>query len=739
MKLDQSTHSCCHGEHEHPTLQAAPGSSYTCPMHPEIIRDKPGSCPICGMDLEPMNPANENDHDYRAMRLHFIISCLLTLPIIILSSGSMIPGVSIDGIIPVQASRWTQFALATPVVFWCGWLFFQRAWLSFVHRCLNMFTLISLGVGAAYLYSLVALLFSGIFPAAMLEHGMAPVYFEAAAMITTLVLLGQVLELKARSKTGKAIRALMGRAASTARLVNGSKDCVDLPSSTAESRLKEHEIPIEDVKVGDVLRVRPGDKVPVDGIVVEGSSFIDEAMITGESALVEKKVHDKVTGGTINQNGSFLLRAEKIGSDTLLSRIVSMVSEAQRSRAPIQSVADTVSSYFVPLVMLVSAVTFLVWLWVGPEPRFAYALLNAIAVLIIACPCALGLATPMSIMVGMGRGAQHGILIRNAEALELMESVDTVAVDKTGTLTEGHPKLTSLVTAPGWTEQDLLQLAASVEQGSEHPIAAAVLRAAQERKIPLLKADRFLSVAGGGVTAEVQKRQVIVGKAELLREKGVVVGDAILHEAKKMQEQAKTVVFVAVDGKEAGILAVNDPIKATTAVAIVELHRLGLRVMMLTGDNQQTAHAVAKELGIDEFYAGVSPQDKYAIVQRLKEEKHLVAMAGDGINDSPALAAATVGIAMGDGTDVAMESAPVTLVKGDLMGIANAMKLSRETMRNIRQNLFLAFVYNVLGVPIAAGILYPFTGWLLSPIIASAAMSLSSLSVVGNALRLRGK
>lgn len=660
----------------------------------------------------------DDDSEYRNMLRRFVIASILVVPLLVLASGSMLPMFHEIAAL----SGWLQFVLASLVVLWCGFPFFQRGWLSLVDGSFNMFTLISLGVGAAYFYSVVALFFPNFFPQFLVEQERPPLYFESAAMITTLVLLGQVMEIKARRRTGTAIESLLQKGASIAHLVEGNT---------------EKEVSIEDVKVGDILRVRPGDKTPVDGCIIEGHSFIDESMVTGESSPVEKGVNDKVTGGTLNHIGSFLMRAEKVGSDTLLARIVSMVSEAQQSRAPIQGLADKVSSYFVPAVILIAVATFIAWLWVGPEPRFSLALLNAVAVLIIACPCALGLATPMSVMVGLGRGAQKGILIKNAEALELLEKVNIVAVDKTGTLTEGKPKVTEMVTEEGWLDGDLLRLCAGAEQGSEHAIAYAIVQEAKARAITLPKADRFQSHTGGGVIATVQGHEVIVGKEHYLQEKGIALTSSMSAKSRMWQAEGKTVIGVAVDGKMAGLLTVSDPIKRTTIEAIHQLHAMGLKVVMLTGDNQRTAETVAKALEIDQIYAGVTPQDKFDLVRQLQEAHHIVAMAGDGINDAPALAAANVGIAMGDGTDAAMESAPVTLVKGDLMGIANAIMLSKAMMRNIRQNLFLAFIYNVLGIPIAAGIFYPWTGWLLSPVIASAAMSLSSLSVIGNALRLR--
>jgi P-type Cu+ transporter len=621
-----------------------------------------------------------------------------------------------------EVSRWTQFILSTPVVLWAGWPFFQRGWRSLVNRHLNMFTLIAMGVGAAYLFSAVAMLFPGVFPASFARHGKVDIYFEASAVIVVLVLLGQVLELRARQRTGSAIRSLLNLAPRTARVLRNDE---------------EHEVPLDSVKVGDRLRVRPGDKVPVDGKVVEGQTSVDESMLTGEPMPVEKRVGDKVTGGTVNGRGSFIMEAARVGSDTLLAQIVEMVAQAQRSRAPIQGLADKVAGYFVPAVIVVAAVTFLAWAVFGPEPRLAYAIANAVAVLIIACPCALGLATPMSVMVGVGRGAQAGVLIRNAEAIEVMEKVTTLVVDKTGTLTEGKPRLMEVFPASGMSEDGLLLAVASVEQHSEHPLAAAIVQGAKQRGVKLQSVTDFASVTGGGVVGKLDSREIVIGKLKFLQGRGVAGWDELEEKAARLQSEGQTAMFAAINGKAAGVISVADPIKASTPEAIQQLHERGLKITMLTGDNERTANAVAKQLSLDQVEAGVEPQDKHARVEQLRKLGEVVAMAGDGINDAPALAAAHVGIAMGTGTDVAMESAGITLVKGDLRGISKAVALSRAMMRNIRQNLFFAFVYNALGIPVAAGLLYPFFGTLLSPIIAGAAMSLSSVSVIANALRLR--
>lgn len=680
---------------------------YTCPMHPEIQQDHPGDCPICGMTLEPKEPTLEvEDTEYRDMLRRFWVGVVLTIFVLILTMSDINPSLS----------RWLQFIICSPVVLWCGWPFFEKAWNSLLnHFSLNMFTLISLGVGAAYIYSAFAVVFPGLFPESFKEKGELFIYFESAAVITVLVLLGQVLELKAKSRTSQAIKALLGQSAKTAHIVvNG----------------QEKEVSIDQVQVGDLLRVKPGEKIPVDGVVIEGSSFVDESMITGEPIPVEKKANDTVTGGTINQTGSFLMEAKRVGSETLLARIIQMVSEAQRSKAPIQKLADVISGYFVPIVVLVAIITFIVWGTIGPEPRLAFALVNAVAVLIIACPCALGLATPMSIMVGVGRGAEMGVLIKNAEALERLEKVNTVMMDKTGTLTEGKPRILQIVTTSNWQENEILRFAAAVEKSSEHPFAIAIVQGAQERNLKIPEVTQFNSITGGGVTGIVENRKIFVGKS-------MEDNPALQVQAKEAQEQAQTTIFVSIDNKEVGFIAVADPIKATTSKAIEDLHKLGIKVIMLTGDNEYTAKAIAKKLNIDEVHANVNPKDKNVLVRQLRNENRIVAMAGDGINDAPALAASDVGIAMGTGTDVAMESAGVTLVKGDLNGIVRAIALSRATMRNIRQNLFFAFIYNMVGVPIAAGVLYPFIGLLLNPMIASAAMSFSSVSVIMNSLRLK--
>lgn len=698
---------------------------YTCPMHPEVVQDHPGNCPICGMALEPRNIAAESEGESaeaKDMTWRFWVAAVLSAPVLAMAMSHLIPGFHIDHWVSPKLNQWIQFLFTTPVVLWCGWPFFSRGWNSVRNRHLNMFTLISLGVGAAYSFSVAALLFPGAFPTAFRVNNVVPLYFEAAALITTLVLLGQMLEAQARSRTGAAIKALLNQAAKTARVLRDGK---------------EIELPVAQVVKGDRLRVRPGEKVPVDGVVLEGQSTVDESMITGESMPVEKQTGDKVTGATLNQTGSFLMQAEHVGKETMLSRIVEMVADAQRSRAQIQRLADKVSSYFVPAVVVVSILTFAGWAMFGPEPRFAHALVNAVAVLIIACPCALGLATPMSIMVGVGRGAREGVLVKNAEALETLEKVDTIVIDKTGTLTEGRPKLTKVLVNDGLPEGEFVRLVASVEQHSEHPLAAAVAVGAKERNLVLSEPGGFEAITGGGVIGRVQNKELIVGNYRLLESKGISGLTALKEEVEQLQAEGNTVVHAAVDGKAAGILAIADPIKETTPEAISEIHRLGLRAVMLTGDNQRTATAVAKRLGLDEVHAEVAPQDKQQVVQQLRNSGHVVAMAGDGMNDAPALAAADAGIAMGTGTDVAIESAGITLVKGDLRALVKAIHLSRQVMKNIRQNLFFAFIYNVLGVPIAAGVLYPFFGILLSPIVASAAMSFSSVSVIANALRLR--
>ena len=711
------------------SMPKATKTEYVCPMHPEIVRDEPGSCPMCGMALEPRTISLEEvvNPELVDMTRRFWISLVLAVPLVILAMTEMIPGQPVQRMLGANLIPWIQLVLATPVVLWGGWPFFQRGWASIVNRSLNMFTLIALGTGTAYVYSSVATLLPGIFPDSFRgpEGGVA-VYFEAAAVITVLVLLGQVLELRARSQTSSAIKALLGLAPSTARVLRDDG--------------KEEDVALELVRPGDRVRIRPGEKVAVDGLILEGSSAVDESMITGEPIPVEKVVGNRVTGGTVNGTGMFVMRAERVGSETLLAQIVRMVSEAQRSRAPIQRLADVVSSYFVPLVVLAAVLAFIVWSLIGPEPRMAYALLAAVAVLIIACPCALGLATPMSIMVGTGRGATVGVLIKNAEALEILEKVDIVVVDKTGTLTEGRPRLSSIVTVAGLSETELLRLAASLERGSEHPLAAAIVASAQEKGIELSEVQGFRSLTGKGVTGNVGGRFVALGTRILLEEEPDIDSSA-LHDlngrADDLRRDGQTVMFVAVDGRPAGLLGVADPIKPSTPAAIQMLHEDGVRLVMVTGDSRLTAESVARKLGIDEVMAEVLPEGKGQVVKRLQAEGHRVAMAGDGINDAPALAQADVGIAMGTGTDVAMESAGVTLVKGDLRGIARARRLSVATMRNIRQNLFFAFIYNTLGVPVAAGVLYPLVGVLLSPIIASAAMTFSSVSVITNALRLR--
>lgn len=689
---------------------------YTCPMHPQIIQSTPGSCPICGMRLElrTKGSKDEDDDELIEMNRRFWVGLFLTIPILILVNSSL----SLN-----KYNSWIQFALATPVVLWSGLPFFIKGWRSIVTRHLNMFTLISLGVGASYTYSLVAVFWPSIFPSSFRNvAGQISLYFEAASVITVLVILGQVLELKARIKTSQAIKKLLGLAPTTARLVLSDRT--------------EKDIPLEEVKKGDVLRVRPGEKIPTDGIITEGNSSIDESMITGEPFPVMKTIHDKVTGATLNGSGSFLMKAERIGSETLLARIVHMVSEAQRSRAPIQKLADVVSSYFVPAVVIVAILTFLIWSLFGPEPSISLGLINAVAVLIIACPCALGLATPMSIMVGVGKGALSGILIKNAEALEMMAKVDTVVIDKTGTLTEGKPKLTKIITLSEKNEDEILQIAASLEIASEHPLALPIVNAAKEKNLPLFPVTNFQSIRGKGVTGKVQNIETTIGNQKLLLDMGIDFS-SILEKAEELRKNAQTVFYLALNRKIVGILSVADVIKESTYEAIEMLHKDGIRIVMVTGDNKVTANAVGQTLGIDEIEAEVLPEEKNKIIQRLQSEGHIVAMAGDGINDAPALAIANVGIAMGTGTDIAMESAGITLIKGDLRGIARARRLSQCTLRNIKQNLWFAFIYNALGVPIAAGIFYPLFGLLLSPIIASAAMAFSSVSVISNSLRIR--
>jgi P-type Cu+ transporter len=697
---------------------------YTCPMHPEIVRAGPGLCPICGMALEPRTlsvDADENP-ELRDMTRRFWISLAMTAPLLGIAMADMLPGMPVQHALPTGWLPWIELLLATPVVLWGGLPFFQRGWTSVVNRSTNMFTLIAMGTGAAYAYSVAATVAPGIFPASFREmEGMPPVYFEAAAAITTLVLLGQVLELRARSRTGAAIRALLDLTPKTARIL---RDGAEL------------DIPLEQVQPGDRLRVRPGEKIPVDGVVLEGRSSIDESMITGESMPVEKEPGSRVIGATVNGTGSFLMRAEHVGSETLLAQIVELVSKAQRSRAPIQRLADRVSAWFVPAVIAISIVTFIAWALLGPEPRLAHALVNAVAVLIIACPCALGLATPIAIMVGTGRGAQAGVLVRNAESLEILQKVDTLVIDKTGTLTEGKPKVEAVVAVAGRQEDELVRLVASLEQGSEHPLGAAVIAAARERSLKLSPGEKFESITGRGIRGRVDQKELAVGNENWFKELGM--GDpALFSRAEDLRRNGQTVIFASVNGRAVGLLGVADPIKPSTPQAIRDLKREGLRLVMLTGDSRATAESIARQLQIEEFEAEVLPEQKSEVVQRLQQEGRTVAMAGDGINDAPALAQADVGIAMGTGTDVAMESGGITLVKGDLAGIVRARKLSRATMRNIRQNLFFAFLYNSLGVPIAAGVLYPFFGLLLRPIFAAAAMSFSSVSVITNSLRLR--
>ena len=713
------------GSAEAPAKPAVEAQEYTCPMHPEIVRRQPGNCPICGMALEPRTPSasDEGNAELRDMSRRFWVSAILTIPIFISAMGDHIPGRPLDRIAAPQSWIWLELFLSTPVILWGGWPFFVRAWQSVVNRSLNMFTLIGLGTGAAYGYSVVAAVFPDVFPPSFRDRsGEVAVYFEAAAVIITLVLLGQVLELRARSQTGAAIKALLGLAPKTARVIQDDGS--------------ESDIPLDQVEVGFRLRVRPGEKIPVDGAVLEGASSIDESMITGEPIPVEKTVEDQVTGATVNGTGSLIIRADRVGSETVLARIVQMVSEAQRSRAPIQKLADIVAGYFVPAVVGIAVVTFVVWALVGPEPRMAHALIAAVAVLIIACPCALGLATPMSIMVATGKGATAGVLFKNAEAIEFMRKVDTLVVDKTGTLTEGKPKLVTVRPSDDLDEERLLQLAASLERGSEHPLAAAIISGAEARGLALLPTEAFESVTGKGVQATVDGVAVSLGNRKMMESAGVTL-EAQTQTAEELRADGQTVMFVAIEGRAAGLIGVADPIKETTREAIEQLHEEHIKVIMLTGDSRTTAAAVAKKLGIDDVIAEVLPEDKSAQIKKLQDEGRFVAMAGDGINDAPALAQAHIGIAMGTGTDVAMESAGVTLVKGDLRGIARTRLLSRATMRNIKQNLFFAFVYNALGVPVAAGVLYPFFGLLLSPMIAAAAMSFSSVSVISNALRLK--
>ncbi len=703
---------------------------YTCPMHPEVEQDHPGDCPKCGMALEPKNPRaqkGEGEKEIRSLARKFWVGLVLTLPILALALQEMISSPRSQGTVSHQFSAWVQLVLATPVIFWAGGFFFTRAFKSIVHRSLNMFTLIAMGVGAAYFYSAFAVIFPRIFPESVKMEGKLGLYFEAAAVITVLVILGQYLEAKARAQTGQAIKALLGLAAKNAHRIRDGLSQQGL----------EEDVPIDEIQKGDFLRVRPGEKVPLDGSITEGKSTVDESMISGEPIPVEKKEGDKVIGATVNQTGTFVMRTEKIGSETLLSQIVQMVAEAQRSRAPIQGLADKVSGYFVPAVIVIAVATFFIWANWGPPPRIAYALVNAIAVLIIACPCALGLATPMSIVVGVGQGALSGILVKNAEALEKAEKITHVLADKTGTLTEGKPRVTAVCTAQNVQEKDLLEIAGSLEKVSEHPLARAVVDYTKEKGVELKAIQDFKSVTGGGVQGTFDGKKIFLGKQKFVQEMLNDFPRDLINQAAELQEKAQTVVWVARDKNILGLLGISDPIKKTTPQAIESLHRMGRKVIMLTGDNKKTAQAIAKELKIDDVRAELEPQDKQKIVKEFKQQGAVVMMAGDGINDAPALAEAQVGVAMGTGTDVAIESAGITLVKGDLQGIVKALTLSRHVMRNIRQNLFFAFIYNALGVPVAAGVLYPFFGLLLSPIIAGAAMAFSSFSVVGNSLRLK--
>jgi P-type Cu+ transporter len=710
-----------------PAVPAVGGTrvEYTCPMHPEIVRSEPGSCPICGMALEPRTVAatEEENPELVSMTRRFWVSMALTIPVLALGMSDLIPGQPLQQFLSMRALGWMEFVLAAPVVLWGGWPFFERGWMSLVNRSLNMFTLIALGTGTAFVYSVIAVLFPQIFPATFRGmNGEVPVYFEAAAAITTLVLLGQVLELRARSRTSAAIRALLQLSPKTARLVRGDGTEID--------------VLIEHIQAGDMLRVRPGEKVPVDGIVTDGESSVDESLMTGEAVPVEKSADARVIGGTVNGTGTFVMCAERVGSETLLAQIVQMVSAAQRSRAPVQKLADRVAGYFVPAVVFIAVVTFFVWAAFGPEPKIAHALLNAVAVLIIACPCALGLATPMAIMVGTGRGALAGILVKNAEALETLEKVDTVVVDKTGTLTEGRPRVVAVVAAQGWSKEQVLRVAATLERVSEHPLAAAILASAKERGVALDEVQDFQSHTGKGVVGRVDGRAAALGNRALFVQLNVLVAQ-LEEKAREMEANGETAMFVASEGQVVGSIGVADPVKGTTREAIARLHQDGMQVVMLTGDSRATAEVVAGKLGIDKVFAGVWPGEKAEVIKKLQAEGHVVAMAGDGVNDAPALSQADVGIAMGTGTDVAIASAGITLLQGDLRGVARARALSRATMRNIRQNLFFAFVYNSLGVPIAAGVLYPVFGLLLSPILASAAMTFSSVSVITNALRLR--
>ena len=698
---------------------------YICPMHPEIMQDEPGDCPKCGMHLEPKTVSGETEESNReeqALSRKFWIGLGFAIAVIILDLSEMLPFLSLKAVIPSNLSRWLQFIFATPVVLWAGRIFFLKAWKSILNKSLNMFTLIAMGVGVAYGFSVVAIFLPNIFPKALLKNGAVALYFEAAAVITILVLLGQLLELKARSKTNKAIKTLLGLAAKVAHRIREGK---------------EEDVAIEKIQKGDLLRVKPGEKVPVDGVIIEGKSNIDESMISGEPIPVVKKAEDYVIGATINQTGSFTMRAEKIGSETILAQIVRMVADAQRSRAPIQKLADKVSGYFVPAVLVCAIVAFVIWLMTGPKPALAYALVSSISVLIIACPCALGLATPMSVMVGVGRGAQMGILIKNAEAIEKTEKITHLLTDKTGTLTVGKPQVTTVITADNWNEQMLLSLAASIEQSSEHPLARAVVDYVKEQGGKFSPVEDFESVTGAGAKGKVNAKEVLIGKQKFIESLSIDLTDELKNKADSLEGKACSVIWVAVDKQVGGIIGISDPIKQTTLEAVNKLHSMGIKVVILTGDNEKTARAVAKQLSIDEIYAALEPKGKQEIVRKLKDKGLKVMVAGDGINDAPALAEASVGIAMGTGTDVAIESAGITLVKGDLNGIVKALYLSRNIMHNIRQNLFFAFIYNVICIPIAAGALYPFFGLLLNPMIAAAAMSFSSVSVIANSLRLR--
>ena len=708
-----------------PAWVASGKTLYTCPMHPEVQQDHPGDCPICGMPLEPMHGGAEDIDDEAGLKplaRKLWIGALLALPVFLSGMAGMIPGLAVNDGAAATWRRWAEFLLATPVVFWAGGFIWRRAWNSIRHRSANMYTLLALGIGAAYFFSVAALLAPNLFPHEMQHGGATGLYFEAAAVITVLAIFGEYLQERARRRTGQAVKALLELAPKTARRVRDGA---------------EEDVPISEIRVGDLLRVRPGEKIPLDGVMVEGRSNVDESMLTGEPLPVEKKIGDRVIGATVNQTGGFVMRADKIGADTLLAQIVHLVAQAQRSRAPIQALADKVSSYFVPAVIGVAILTGIVWLIWGPQPALPYAITNAVAVLIIACPCALGLATPMSIMVGVGRGAQLGVLIRDAAALQRAEKVTHLVTDKTGTLTEGRPRVTDVAAANSIGEDRLLAWAAAVEKGSEHPLADAVVKAAEARKVMLPTVENFESATGAGVIGRIEGQRVRVGKRGWLESEGVLIASNFAAHAERMLGNGGTVIWVAVEQELAGVLALADPIKATTPEAVQRLHALGLKVVMLTGDHPATAEAVGKKLGIDDVRANLAPQDKQRIIEELRSAGHVVAMAGDGINDAPALAAADIGIAMGTGTDIAIESAGITLVKGDLRGIANALTLSRRVMKNIRQNLFLAFVYNSLGVPLAAGVLYPFFGWLLNPMFAGAAMALSSVSVITNALRLR--